>query len=274
MKKAFIYPATAALALVASANTTVFEFNSDAELDSNFTATGSDKWSVPGSNTDGLNGSSALRVSAANSQGDRVYNTPFSSTATSFSVSIFFEFDPVVTEVLNGAGVTLGFGSSSTWVGDFGAGNPGDNQFMVGLTGPNGSAGQRRLHGYYLADGVNASDNSGVTDTLVAGNWYQMELAATNNQDGTFDITSTLYNASSSGVVGSVVQSNTREDYANADWAGGANVYAFFGGQGASDNRIGLNYDNFALTVVPEPSAYALLAGALALSAIAMRRRQ
>lgn len=187
-----------------------------------------------------------------------------------YSVSMMFEYDPVATQVDSGAGLFVGFGSTSTWVAQFSNSGVGtDNQFMVGLTGITG--GDRRLVNYYVADGIRTQD-SGASATLTAGNWYELRLDVVNNFDNTYDILSTLNNVDgATGVVGSQIISNDFASFTNTDFAGGADMYAFFGGQGQSDNRVGVNYDNFS--AVPEPSTYALIGLVLA-SLVLMRRNR
>ncbi|MEX0325477.1 MAG: hypothetical protein AB3N33_05255, partial [Puniceicoccaceae bacterium] len=88
-----------------------------------------------------------------------------------------------------------------------------DNQYMISVTG-SGSAGMRYLRSYHLAGGTRTFA-SGPDVPLTPGNWYQLKMVVTNNGDNTYDILSTLYNADSSGAVGSLVTSLANNNYTN-----------------------------------------------------------
>lgn len=277
MKSTIICAVASALAISASANTTLYDFNSAGDLDNDFNASGTrtDKYFEQSGNGIGTIASNGLEVITSGSQGTRVLKTGFDASSSSFTVSMLFEYNPVADQNDGGAGLFVGFGSSNTWDGSFAnTGGADDNQFMVGLTGVTG--GDRRLVNYNIADGVRTQDiGDSTTLTAGAGNWYRLEIAAANNGDGTYDLTSAVYNVNSSdgSIAGSAIISNLTDNFANPDFSGGASAYAFFGGQGAADNRIGLNFDNFEVTVVPEPGTYGLIAGMLAIGIAVVRRR-
>jgi len=257
-----------------SVRAVLIDFNTAGDLDNNFNSTGTGsgigKWSEQSGN--GIGESDSVTVGTAGNQGTEVYNVAFDGSAAALSVSMMFEFDPVTPENTGGAGLFLGFGSSSTWDGQFGSpGGADDNQFMVALTG-NGASTKRLIH-YNTADGTTTPDNpgAGANFSVTAGNWYQLKLDVTNNFDNTYDIISSIYNVNgTTGEIGSLVQSKSTLGFTNADFAAGADAYAFFGGQAASDNRVGVNYDNFE--VIPEPSSIMLIG--LALGSLALFRRK
>lgn len=107
----------------------------------------------------------------------------------------------------------------------------------------------------------------GATLVLTSGNWYDLRAVitrtATTNQ---FDITLGLYNSSTSGVVGSLVDSLSSTAFSNATLYGDTTLYA-----AARENSSVPRIDNFGMTQIPEPAGALLaLCGLLAVS----RRRR
>jgi hypothetical protein len=119
--------------------------------------------------------------------------------------------------------------------------------------------------------GTQQYSNFGYTGT----NMLQFDLTLTRTGADTIDwgyvVTDLGADGAGSSVVGSDTQSLTSTDFGTSLNVGG--VYAAMrSGNQASGLLSGL--DQWSVNVVPEPSAYALLAGALALCSVMIRRRR
>ncbi|GEM_PF-3308960 len=267
----------AAIAFSGSSQAVLIDFNTAGDLTNNFNevtasgdARGSGKFTESSGN--GIGGSDAVLAGTTGWGGQQVYNSAFAGDDSTLSVRIQFEYNPVAPEILSGGGAYVGFGANSTWNALFGnTGVTTDNQFMVALSGDNNTSNVRRLIHYNVADGVRVQ-TTGASVTLTPGSWYQLSLTASNNGDSTYDIASSLNHVNAmTGVVGSEVTSNLTDDFTNGDFAAGDDAYAFFGGQASTDNRVGVNFDNFE--AIPEPSTLLLLGMALGTLWISRRRR-
>ena len=111
---------------------------------------------------------------------------------------------------------------------------------------------------------------TGSTATTV-GNWYYfavtIERLATTDQ---LSISSTLSNADNTGAVGTQLASISGTVTNSTLWNDSDGVFATFRAQG---NGVGM-IDNLAVSQIPEPSAFAGLAGLGALGLAASRRRR
>jgi hypothetical protein len=122
--------------------------------------------------------------------------------------------------------------------------------------------------------------NNGTVDTaataasLITGNWYKLEYSVERTATtDTFNVSLSLYNASSAGVRGGLLDS-IDATFANANMWGDSSVFA-----GIRENTSILNLDDFAAlqglpSTVPEPSSVSLLTGAASLGFIFSRRRR
>jgi hypothetical protein len=102
---------------------------------------------------------------------------------------------------------------------------------------------------------------------LTAGSWYYMTATFTPN-GANLDLTGTLFNSSNTGVVGTQVGTSYSFTLAAPAVLSDSTIY---GGFRAS--FVGKS-DNIAFTQIPEPSAFAALAGLGALGFAASRRRR
>ena len=107
---------------------------------------------------------------------------------------------------------------------------------------------------------------SNLASDLVTGQWYQFNLTFSEVTPTTLDMTGSIYNATSAGVVGSLISTATFTNLTSAI-AGDSAVYGGFRSSFTG------TVDNFAISTVPEPSTFALLGlGALGLAAWRRRR--
>jgi hypothetical protein len=127
------------------------------------------------------------------------------------------------------------------------------------------------------SDQIQFYNNGGATGatvgvSLTSGNWYQISLNITEGAGNDFNLSASVFNASSSGVVGSLVASHSIV-ITNAAAAADTTGFAGFRLTGnIPPSILARNFDNFS--AIPEPSTYAALAGAVALGLVALRRRR
>ncbi|MDX2108996.1 MAG: PEP-CTERM sorting domain-containing protein [Verrucomicrobiota bacterium] len=125
-------------------------------------------------------------------------------------------------------------------------------------------------------NGTNGTFLSSSQFTVTPGNWYYMELALVNNAS-VYAATTTLYNSSNAGVIGTSITSTTISSQVNAAFAGDATIYTAFGSRNDSRGAgtMGLAaWDNLTYQI-PEPSTYAMImAGVCALLGIVRKRNR
>lgn len=249
--------------LPSAAFATLIDFNTPGQLDANFLAVDSNKYSE-GAGI-GLSGSTGIDVATFSSQGSRTYTAASSSGSDSLSTSIYFQW-VTPTDAGFGSGMFLGFGPSTSYTPGL-AGNTGvatNSHVLVAVPGNT----QMFLQN---VDSGGAAQNSGFgANTLVDGNWYHLQLDLTPSGGSDFDLTGTLTNSDSDGVLGSVVRTITTPR-TNVGFTGDSDVYAFFGGQGNSVSRGIDTLDNF--TAIPEPSSLLLLGMAIGTALLFRKRR-
>jgi len=116
--------------------------------------------------------------------------------------------------------------------------------------------------------------------TISSDSWYYVSFSLTKTDDDTFSVTCLLSNSTSSGVVGSTVATYSTTNYVNSGLD--TTLYAFIGIENPGSTSDFLSIDNLTLTSdaaitgssIPEPSSYALFAGAGALAIVFATRRR
>ncbi|MBL6920218.1 MAG: PEP-CTERM sorting domain-containing protein [Puniceicoccaceae bacterium] len=103
----------------------------------------------------------------------------------------------------------------------------------------------------------------------------QFDLTLTRTGADTFDWGYVVTNLGAAGA-GSIVMGSDTQSLTSADFGTSLNVGGVYAGLRSANQTAGIlsGLDQWSVNVVPEPSAYALLAGALALGSVMMRRRR
>ena len=244
--------------------TIIRNFDSAGDLAANFSLVGTNKFSE--ADTIGLGSSRALEVGDVFVQGSYVHNSGIASGYTSVSTSIFFQW-LTPTNVGGGAGLFLGFGPDTSYSPPIGGGGAATNDHALLALASNGL-----LFVQNVADGGSPQNAGFAATSLTSGNWYQAKLDLTPTGGNDFDLTATITNSDSSGVLGSIVQTAS-SSFTNASLITDSEIHAFFGGQGGSVSRGIDTVDNFSTVVIPEPSTFTMIGLALA-SLYILRRRQ
>lgn len=273
------FAAATLLAVSTTSHAVLIDFNDGSDLDTFFNATGSTgAFVVPAPNNVGLSNSGSVASSTFFATGARVFTDGFLGTTEDFSISIYFKFDNPTADAGFGAGFYMGFGPSATYSPSLGNTGAGDNHFLIGFqprTTTGGTSGNPiTKYALFLQEKnegtVTNSSFTTLTSDLVEGNWYYFDMQFTYDVDG-YDINAQLFDSALDGTVGSALAGGavSGTDLLNPVLSDGSDVYAFFGGSGASSRGFE-NFDNFAL--VPEPTSAALLISSLALCAWRRRR--
>lgn len=163
--------------------------------------------------------------------------------------------------------------------GSFGTSAPQIGLTSTGTGGFTGGTGVFDISGRITTGGkleLRSNNASVLTDTnaltLTTNSWYflqySVERATTTD---TFTATVSLFNSSTTGVVGTLVDSISAT-FTNTGMWSDTQVFAAL-----RENTSILNLDNFSLTQgisssIPEPSSFAALAGLCVLGAVAVRR--
>ncbi len=285
MKKLILNHLLAAASLFAVAVTptqaVLIDFNDSSDLNTFFNATGNaSTFGVPAPNTQGLSGSGSIAPSDFFVTGARVFTEGFNGTSSDFSISIYFQFDNPTAGAGFGAGFYMGFGPTATYNPSLND-NTGasDNHFLVGFqprTTTGGTSGTPiTKYAMFLqekdAGFVSNTSFTTLTNDLVLGNWYYLDMQFSYDVDG-YDLTAQLFDSANDGTVGAALAGGTvtGTDLLNSALSDGSDVFAFIGGSGGGPRGFE-NFDNFEL--IPEPTSAALLISALGLCAMRRRRR-
>ncbi len=232
---------------------TLIDFNTPGDLTANFQAVDSGKYSEAAGI--GLGGTAGVEIATFGSQGSRTYTSESFSGSGTLSASIYFQW-VTPTDVGFGSGMFLGFGPTTDYAPGLGggSGDPSDNHVLVAVPG------NAQMFIQNVSSGAAAQNSGFAGNTLVSGNWYHLQLDLSPTGGNDFDLTGTLTNSDSDGVLGTVVRT-VSTNYTNSGLIGDAEVYAFFGGQGNSVARGIDALDNFS--AIPEPSSLVLISVAL-----------
>lgn len=249
-----------ALALPASLNAIIVDFNDPADLAANFTVSyyaGDSGESLPLTYlpTGGLNGSGAIGYDEHVKTQAIVYGTGFTVEAgKTYTVSTYLKG-----YVYNGVGFTsgtsvsliylpttsisyIGYEADNLWVTNYAPSNTGDTE-----------------HWEYANSGPGSYADS---------DWLFRSLSLTYNGSDTFDVSYVTYVSDSSGTLGEIASQGTFQ-FVNADIVSSGLYPYLFWDQGS---LAGATFDSFSASV-PEPSAYAAFAG-LGVLLLALRRRK
>jgi len=121
------------------------------------------------------------------------------------------------------------------------------------------------------AAGVQKYSNFDYTGT----NMLQFDMTLTRTGTATFDWGYVVTDLGEAGAGSTVVSSNT-QSFTSADFGASLDGDGIYAGLRSGNQASGLlsGVDQWSVNVVPEPSAYALLVGALALGSVMIRRRR
>ncbi len=121
------------------------------------------------------------------------------------------------------------------------------------------------------APGVQKYSNFDYTGT----NMLQFDMTLTRTGTATFDWGYVVTDLGEAGAGSTVVSSNT-QSFTSADFGASLDGDGIYAGLRSGNQASGLvsGLDQWSVNVVPEPRAYALLAGALALISVMIRRRR
>ena len=283
-------------AVTAGADTVTYDFNTAGQYTGNFTA---NNGTVGAGNnftqsaTGGLNGSGSLTASASDNNGTSVATTN-AINLNSGMLTLAGYFTPnAVTGNASGPGSVFQLGLTANLSGSFG-GTAAIDSLTGRVVAPTSNGGTGNSISFTTSGGVAAVGTlTPVQISLTAGNTYYLTISitqsSTNATPGTsiaFSATESLYNASSTGALGSLVATYSASFTNSAvNAAGGGQLYgdatARFGFRGAAIPAAGNGVaelgtgtvDNLSVTTVPEPSTWAVLAGGAMVLGVALRRR-
>lgn len=195
--------------------------------------------------TGGIGGTGSFSTNGVTNQ-TVIFNTPLTnSTGAVFTTSFYFQTRPTLsTNDLVGFGY---FGSTSQLF---------DADNLIG----------------YKINGANSNN-------LLASTWYQLS-ATTTNTGSTFQTTLSLQNYGASGttLTGSPISIGA-SDNSGGTLFGTNSIYVGIYGGGGIQGGFGADFqtlaiDNFSVSAIPEPSTYAVIAGAAMLGLAVWRRRR
>lgn len=264
MKKYLIPSLLAAFASVVSAQTITFDASTD--YSNNFSPAGGQSGSYNWNSGNGVGGVSGfMDVGGSGSDPQVYYNTGLTKNTTDiFSVSYLIKIGTPTNDL---------------------------NDFRVGFirsTGSNFSGGGDSINAYFRSDGGVStytmelrSSNTSVTETsqfsVTADRWYELRFDMSLDSDTQVDVTTGLYDRGANGTSTATIVAGSSITQDNVAMTGGGfNGTDFFAALSTRNNTgsVAQGWDNFSAVAVPEPSAYALIAGFLALGSIMVRRRR
>ena len=247
---------------------TLINFNSTGDLAANFAgyASGTQFVNVA---SGGLGATGFVSMNPSASSNYAVHQS--SVNATSFSNAIvggYFLYDGTT---FSSRPISFGFTSSATDVYSGSLATTGTD-IRVALNGANSGTNA----GIILSHGGVAVDTSASNVTLVAGNWYYMQLSIGGVSGGSFTgVQAELFNSSNTGTIGTSLKvlNNGGSGYSIvSSLTGDASVHAFFGGIGPGSRGID-GVDNFTFAAIPEPSSFTAIAGVWVLCMVSLRRK-
>jgi len=258
--------------------TKTVDFNTSGEIFTEFNTTGNIFGNGSGT---GLGGTNSASTPAFFTTGTSVLQDSFSGDSSSIEVSLYFQFATPTADASFGTALWAGIGPSSTYEAGLASGGS-DSHLLVGLQGrtTTGANSGNPITKYFMSfnekvDGtVSNFGGSTLTNDLVVGNWYYLDVSITYDVNG-YDITASLSDSDSNGVLGGVLAGGTisATDRTIASLSGDSEIYSFMGGSGNRSRGIGV-VDHYSLAVIPEPSSIALSSVALAAGWLAFRRRR
>lgn len=278
MKHTLFTLSTLVAAAGLNAQTVQYDWNSSTQLADDFTTTDS---AISQVTSGGLNNSGAISYSTSDVNGFSTVtgNLASFSTASDFTITQSTYFKT---------------GTRTQYERD------GRRAIHLGLTGAEGVA-----YAVTFVDAIALSGGLYVEDAFVAGSpntlvveffgqtsdpdvnfsltnnnlsinadsWYFLSVDYNYNSiDDEWSLDWSLNNSDSAGIVGSSVGTASSPVVANP-FGANPNLHGFLGTRSAERTNIAL-LDNTTLVAVPEPSAFALIAGFLALGSIMVRRRR
>lgn len=261
-----------------AAQALVVDFNGPAYSTGNLGDAAGSTWVVNGnasSYTIGAGGLSPgagtlqeIKANVTGPEASAFFNTSFDPSAGSITVSAFFRYGTVGSN--GGTPLTIGFaGNTATNLFNSSAGA--SDMFLVRINKPAANTGQLTLQTRVAGSAVTAATGSLSSFALTGTNWYYLETTlvrtGTANQ---FTQSTALHNANSAGVIGSLIDSISATTLTSATLY--ADTSLFTGIRGFNTNGL-VAVDNFSVSQIPEPSAFATLAGLGVLGLAASRRR-
>lgn len=276
-----LFPLTLLAASTASAQV-LYDFNTPNQLADNF---------YPGVEfgnfgnqveSGGLNDSGRVDNTITGARGFLITNQTFSALTPEITLSAYFQFGGIPSS-FTGETLWLGIGRDSDPEKIFdpvggnsvALGSPTGQSLQVGI-GPRTSENLVRIYYASVVDGVNGNLNApgSPTTELTIGNWYYLEVNYTLlAEENGYSFSVGLYDSTSTGIVSETSLLSHTASIVNPNLADGE-LHAFFGGRyGPSAGATAV--DNFAVSsIIPEPSTYALVGGALALGLAFWHRRR
>lgn len=265
--------ASLALAAISTSLATAqltYDFNTPGQLNDNF------GYNVPSSPpsmtnagtqspTGGLTNSGWVTNSVkAPAWGFEVADQAFSG-ATNITLSIYFQWQSHDILASSYQGLFLGVGRSSDTnafspVGGSSGTNlgpPSGQLLHMGIATVPNTANGVRFYTASIIDGYNVNATPSGTATLTDGNWYylQVDFSLLGTGDG-YNAVAKLYDSSNTGIIGSLLLSNTSGNITNVNLLGG-DIQAYFGMRAPTYGGV-KGVDDFYISTIPEPSTLIL----------------
>ncbi len=246
------------------------DFNSQSDLSTDFTATGTtDKFAAFASG--GISNSGCLGIDSAFTTSTLVTDAHLQGGASSpiFTLSLYLLFTTPISSA-GGNFLTLGLATSPNF-NPSATGNLVFSSFSISKTA---------FSANYTTSASDASDGFDLTlggsqISFTNGDWYYMEIeGAWNNSLNQFDMQLQVYNSNSDGDLGSLIAT---QDQANPNYGAGATsapLYAYISASGPAGSMGIGTIDDFYFSpteAVPEPSGLEMLVIGTALTASSVR---
>lgn len=260
--------ASSALFLGAGSSFAVlYDFNNTSDLSTYF-----NKGSISGVtasltnvSSGGLSNSGSLLIPSGGSGADSFYymtKDGISPTSSTMSVSIYFQ-----AQASTGSGalpLTLGLvdASGTTQTANASSLPNSANSLTLSLRSSGNTVGTGLTYSLSTYNNAALVSSTSTAFTLTEDSWYCLSVVYVYNGSGSYTVTGQVYNASSSGTLGSALLATAPSWTAtNTSLAAAETVYGVLSSQYGYRRGLDTNLDNYS--IIPEPSSMTLLMGAL-----------